>query len=29
VLPALAHFFSSEELRHKGKDLTAGADEVD
>jgi len=28
VLPALAHFFSSEELRHKGKDLTAGADEV-
>jgi predicted RND superfamily exporter protein len=28
VLPALAHFFSGEELRHKGKDLTAGADEV-
>ena len=28
VLPALAHFFSGEEMRHRGKDLTAGADEV-
>lgn len=28
VLPALAHFFSREELRHEGKDLTAGADEI-
>jgi predicted RND superfamily exporter protein len=26
VLPALAHFFSREELRHAGSDLTAGAD---
>jgi len=28
VLPALAHFLSKEELRHKGEDLTAGADIV-
>jgi predicted RND superfamily exporter protein len=28
VLPALAHFLSNEELRHKGEDLTAGADIV-
>ncbi|MGH8530686.1 MAG: efflux RND transporter permease subunit [Nevskiales bacterium] len=26
VLPALAYFFSHEELKHKGQDLTAGAD---
>lgn len=26
VLPALAHFFSKEELKHAGEDLTAGAD---
>ncbi|MGQ0503295.1 MAG: efflux RND transporter permease subunit [Panacagrimonas sp.] len=26
VLPALAHFLSKEELKHAGKDLTAGAD---
>ncbi|MGQ0698506.1 MAG: efflux RND transporter permease subunit [Panacagrimonas sp.] len=26
VLPALAHFLSGEELKHAGKDLTAGAD---
>ena len=26
VLPALAHFFGKEELRHSGKDLTGGAD---
>jgi predicted RND superfamily exporter protein len=28
VLPALAHFLSKEELKHKGEDLTAGADTV-
>jgi uncharacterized protein len=28
VLPALAHFFSKEELKHAGKDLTAGADDA-
>ena len=28
VLPALAHFLSWEELKHKGEDLTAGADTV-
>ena len=28
VLPALAHFLSKEELKHKGEDLTAGADVV-
>jgi uncharacterized protein len=28
VLPALAHFFSKEELRHADKDLTAGADDA-
>lgn len=28
VLPALAYFFSKEELKHAGKDLTAGADEA-
>jgi predicted RND superfamily exporter protein len=28
VLPALAYFFSKEELKHAGKDLTSGADEV-
>mgnify|MGYP001583849357 CR=1 FL=1 len=26
VLPALAHFFGKEELKHAGQDLTAGAD---
>ena len=26
VLPAIAHFLSGEELKHKGDDLTAGAD---
>jgi predicted RND superfamily exporter protein len=26
VLPAIAHFLSKEELKHKGDDLTAGAD---
>jgi hypothetical protein len=26
VLPALAHFFSKEELKHAGQDLTAGAE---
>ncbi len=28
VLPALAHFLSKEELKHVGKDLTAGADDA-
>ena len=28
VLPALAHFLSKEELKHAGKDLTAGADDA-
>jgi hypothetical protein len=28
VLPALAHFLSKEELKHRGEDLTAGADTV-
>ena len=28
VLPALAHFFSKEELRHKDKDLSAGAEDA-
>jgi predicted RND superfamily exporter protein len=28
VLPALAHFLSGEELKHRGEDLTAGADTV-
>jgi predicted RND superfamily exporter protein len=28
ALPALAHFLSGEELRHRGEDLTAGADTV-
>ncbi|MGQ0530406.1 MAG: efflux RND transporter permease subunit [Panacagrimonas sp.] len=28
VLPALAHFFSKEELKHASQDLTAGADDA-
>lgn len=28
VLPALAHFFAAEELKHRHRDLTAGADEA-
>lgn len=28
ILPALAHFFSKEELKHAGKDLTAGANDA-